>query len=193
MAARLGARRDIATRYSARGDAIQLGRAVGPAPENETPCWSLILCCPCKTVSCFFTHLFRNNMAAAFFYIGILGSGCGYGTVTYICSYKINNIICFANLTKWIGRWVGKKIATLCPTTIPPHVWKENTFLHRLFSDIFSLTGGTCASIVMHFSSQLACNFTCTNALGICEPILKAVFYLATHVAGVSTCVVGPW
>jgi len=61
------------------------------------------------------------------------------------------------------------------------------------FSDIFSLTGGTCASMLVHFSSQLACNFNCANALGICEPVLKAVFYFASHVAGFSTGVVCPW
>jgi len=105
MAARLGARRDIATHYSAQGNTIQLGRAVDqPAPENNMPCWCLIMCCPCNTMSWVFTHLFRNNIAAAFFYIGIIGSACGYGTVTYIFSIKIDNLICYVNLTKWIGR-----------------------------------------------------------------------------------------
>lgn len=102
-AARLGARRDVATHYSAATEAVQLGTAMD-APGNKMPFWCLILCCPCKVFSFMFTHLFRNNAAAAFFYLGVIGSGCGYGAVTYIFSFNIDNLICYANLTKWIGR-----------------------------------------------------------------------------------------
>ena len=111
MAARLGIRRDVATHYAAPrgaqgGEAtVQLGRAVDqPVPDNNRACWCMILCCPCTVFSFMFTHLFRNNLATAFFYLGIIGSGCGYGAVTYIVSFQIDSLICYVNLGKWVGR-----------------------------------------------------------------------------------------
>ena len=69
MAARLGARRDmeIGTRYQVRGEGVQLGGAIEPAPRNKMSCCTFILCCPCKSISWLYAHLFRSNLAAAFF------------------------------------------------------------------------------------------------------------------------------
>jgi len=111
MAARLGISREVPTHYAAprRGQGgeatVRLGRVVDqPVPDNNRSCWHMILCCPCTVFSFIFTHLFRNNLAACFFYLGIIGSGCGYGAVTYIVSFKIDSLICYVNLGKWVGR-----------------------------------------------------------------------------------------
>jgi len=116
MAARLGGAgfgRDIATHYSVRAGAVgqppvqsvTLGRAVDQPPEPALTVRD-ICCCPCKIVSLVFVHIFRRNLAAIFFYIGVLLSGVGFGVSTYILCFKVDSLLCYVNLAKMVGRYV---------------------------------------------------------------------------------------
>ena len=118
MAARLGGPgygRDIATHYSVRAGAggqppvhsVGLGRAVNQAQQPSLSI-SDVLCCPCKIFSLVFIYIFRRNLAATFFYTGVVLSGVGFGTVTYILCFKVDSVICYVNLAKMIGRYVIK-------------------------------------------------------------------------------------
>jgi len=115
MAARLGGPgfgRDIATHYSVRAGAVgqppvqsvALGRAVNP-PLQPSLTVSDICCCPCKIVSLVFIYIFRRNLAATFFYTGVVLSGVGFGTSTYILCFKVDSVLCYVNLAKMVGRY----------------------------------------------------------------------------------------
>jgi len=122
MAARLGGPgygRDIATHYSVRSGAVgqppvqsvELGRAVNP-PRQPSLTISDILCCPCKIVSLVFIYIFRRNLAATFFYTGVVLSGVGFGTATYILCFKVDSVLCYVNLAKMVGRYVLTNVQT---------------------------------------------------------------------------------
>ena len=122
MAARLGGPgygRDIATHYSVRSGAVGqppvhsvgLGRAVSP-PQQPSLTISDVLCCPCKIISLVFIYIFRRNLAATFFYTGVVLSGVGFGTVTYILCFKVDSVFCYVNLAKMVGRYVITNVQT---------------------------------------------------------------------------------
>jgi len=115
MAARLGGPgfgRDIATHYSVRAGAVgqppvqsvALGRAVDQ-PLQPALTVRDICCCPCKIISLVFVHIFRRNLAAIFFYIGVILSGVGFGVSTYILCFKVDSLLCYVNLAKMVGRY----------------------------------------------------------------------------------------
>jgi len=115
-AARLGAAgfgRDIATHYSVRAGAVgqppaqsvTLGRTVNP-PREPTLTVKDVCCCCCKIVSLVFVHIFRGNLAAIFFYFGVLLSGVGFGVSTYILCFKVDSLLCYVNLAKMVSRYV---------------------------------------------------------------------------------------
>ena len=209
MAARLGGPgygRDIATHYSVRSGAVgqppvqsvELGRAVNP-PLQPSLTVSDFCCCPCKIVSLVFVYIFRRNLAATFFYTGVVLSGVRFGTATYILCFKVDSVLCYVNLAKMVGRYALTNI----------HFTHTYTHTHTNFSSssdspkkmlllcnllyFYRLTGGTCFSMVFHFSSQLVCNFNCQNKLGVCQHIFKFFYYLSSHVSVFATGVIGPW
>jgi len=116
MAARLGGAgfgRDIATHYSVRAGAVgqppvqsvTLGRTVNP-PREPTLTVKDVCCCCCKIVKLVFVHIFRGNLAAIFFYIGVLLAGVGFGVSTYILCFKVDSLLCYVNLAKMVSRYV---------------------------------------------------------------------------------------
>ena len=100
MAAR---RVKLGTRFDPKGESVTLGRAIEPTPQNRS--WiQCVLCCPFQVTAWIYIHIFQSNPAACFFYLGIMGTGGGYGVTTYVFSYEIDSILCFISLTKMVGR-----------------------------------------------------------------------------------------
>ena len=97
-------RLELGTRYNPKSETVQLGIAHEATPPPNQSWFKCVMCCPFEVSAWIYLNIFQATPAAALFYLGIFGTGGGYGVTTFLFSYKIDSIICFANLTKMVGR-----------------------------------------------------------------------------------------